>query len=226
MQKNPQALQQIRAPLFEEKVVDHIIGLAKVTDKTVSKDELQKEIEALDNSAGGGRDRANEAGHGLHHAGPTGAAEAPPAVLPAGGPCGARPGEFILRQHRDARERSGVRTGRRNSMKDPVETYMNLVPMVVEQTARGERAYDIFSRLLKERIIFIAGPVDDGMSTLVVAQLLFLEAENPKKEISMYINSPGGVVTPACRSTTRCSTSARRSRRSASGRPRRRGRCC
>ena len=80
-------------------------------------------------------------------------------------------------------------------MKDPIDTYMNLVPMVVEQTARGERAYDIFSRLLKERIIFVAGPVHDGMSTLVVAQLLFLEAENPKKEISMYINSPGGVVT-------------------------------
>ena len=80
-------------------------------------------------------------------------------------------------------------------MRDPVETYMNLVPMVVEQTNRGERAYDIFSRLLKERIIFLTGPVEDGMSTLVVAQLLFLEADNPKKEISMYINSPGGVVT-------------------------------
>lgn len=81
-------------------------------------------------------------------------------------------------------------------MQDPVEHYMNtLVPMVVEQTARGERAYDIFSRLLKERIIFVSGPVHDGMSTLIVAQLLFLEAENPKKEISMYINSPGGVVT-------------------------------
>ena len=80
-------------------------------------------------------------------------------------------------------------------MKDPVETYMQLVPMVVEQTNRGERAYDIFSRLLKERIIFITGPIEDHMATLVVAQLLFLEAENPKKEISMYINSPGGVVT-------------------------------
>lgn len=80
-------------------------------------------------------------------------------------------------------------------MSDPVQTYMNLVPMVVEQTARGERAYDIFSRLLKERIIFVSGPIHDGMSTLIVAQLLFLEAENPKKEISMYINSPGGVVT-------------------------------
>ena len=80
-------------------------------------------------------------------------------------------------------------------MRDPVETYMNLVPMVVEQTNRGERAYDIFSRLLKERNIFVTGPVEDGMATLIVAQLLFLEAENPKKEIAMYINSPGGVVT-------------------------------
>ena len=81
-------------------------------------------------------------------------------------------------------------------MKDPVNTYMNLlVPMVVEQTNRGERAYDIYSRLLKERIIFITGPIEDHMSTLVCAQLLFLEAENPKKEIAMYINSPGGVVT-------------------------------
>lgn len=80
-------------------------------------------------------------------------------------------------------------------MRDPIETYMNLVPMVVEQTSRGERAYDIFSRLLKERIIFVNGPVYDGMSSLVVAQLLHLEAENPSKEISMYINSPGGVVT-------------------------------
>ena len=81
-------------------------------------------------------------------------------------------------------------------MKDPIDVYMNtLVPMVVEQTSRGERAYDIFSRLLKERIIFLSGPVHDGMSSLIVAQLLHLEAENPTKEISMYINSPGGVVT-------------------------------
>lgn len=81
-------------------------------------------------------------------------------------------------------------------MHDPVDTYMNtLVPMVVEQTSRGERAYDIFSRLLKERIIFINGPIHDGMNHLIVAQLLHLEAENPSKEISIYINSPGGVVT-------------------------------
>jgi ATP-dependent Clp protease protease subunit len=81
-------------------------------------------------------------------------------------------------------------------MRDPKDTYMNyLVPMVVEQTNRGERAYDIYSRMLKERIIFITGPIEDGVASLVVAQLLFLEAENPKKEVSMYINSPGGIVT-------------------------------
>jgi ATP-dependent Clp protease protease subunit len=81
-------------------------------------------------------------------------------------------------------------------MRDPHDTYMNdFVPMVVEQTNRGERSYDIYSRLLKERIIFITGPIEDDMATLVVAQLLFLEAETPKKEISMYINSPGGVIT-------------------------------
>jgi ATP-dependent Clp protease protease subunit len=80
-------------------------------------------------------------------------------------------------------------------MRDPATTALNLVPMVVEQTSRGERAFDIFSRLLKERVIFLNGPVEDGMSALVCAQLLYLEAENPKKEIQMYINSPGGVVT-------------------------------
>ncbi|MSP95313.1 MAG: ATP-dependent Clp protease proteolytic subunit [Alphaproteobacteria bacterium] len=81
-------------------------------------------------------------------------------------------------------------------MKDSRDIYMStLVPMVVEQTARGERAYDIFSRLLKERIIFVTGPIEDTVATLITAQLLFLEAENPKKEIAMYINSPGGLVT-------------------------------
>ncbi|MBX7247626.1 MAG: ATP-dependent Clp protease proteolytic subunit [Caulobacteraceae bacterium] len=80
-------------------------------------------------------------------------------------------------------------------MRDPQDVMMNLVPMVVEQTSRGERAYDIFSRMLKERIIFVTGPVEDGMSSLICAQLLFLESENPKKDIAMYINSPGGVVT-------------------------------
>ncbi len=81
-------------------------------------------------------------------------------------------------------------------MKNRIEDQMNnLIPMVVEQSNRGERAYDIYSRLLKERIIFLVGPVNDTVSTLVTAQLLFLESENPKKEISFYINSPGGLVT-------------------------------
>ena len=81
-------------------------------------------------------------------------------------------------------------------MKNKIDEHMsNLIPMVVEQSNRGERAYDIYSRLLKERIIFLVGPVNDNVSTLVTAQLLFLESENPKKEISFYINSPGGLVT-------------------------------
>jgi len=81
-------------------------------------------------------------------------------------------------------------------MKDPFEQYMNtLVPIVVEQTNRGERSYDIYSRLLRERIIFLVGPVNDAVSSLICAQLLFLEADNPNKDISFYINSPGGVVT-------------------------------
>jgi len=81
-------------------------------------------------------------------------------------------------------------------MKDKIDEHMNnLIPMVVEQTNRGERAYDIYSRLLKERIVFLVGPVNDHAATLITAQLLFLESENPKKEISFYINSPGGLVT-------------------------------
>ncbi|HWM30197.1 MAG TPA: ATP-dependent Clp endopeptidase proteolytic subunit ClpP [Methyloceanibacter sp.] len=81
-------------------------------------------------------------------------------------------------------------------MTNPVDIRLNtLVPMVVEQTNRGERAYDIYSRLLKERIVFVTGPIEDHVASLITAQLLFLEAENPKKEISMYINSPGGIVT-------------------------------
>ncbi len=80
-------------------------------------------------------------------------------------------------------------------MKDPIKNLTsNLIPMVVEQSSRGERAYDIYSRLLKERIIFLTGPIDDNIASLICAQILFLESENPKKEISFYINSPGGIV--------------------------------
>ncbi len=81
-------------------------------------------------------------------------------------------------------------------MQDPIAVYNNyLIPQVIENTSRGERGFDIYSRLLRERIIFLTGPVEDNMASVIIAQLLFLEAENPKKEISLYINSPGGVVT-------------------------------
>jgi len=80
-------------------------------------------------------------------------------------------------------------------MRDPIETTMAIIPQVIEQTNRGERGWDIFSRLLRERIIFLIGPVDDTMAALACAQLLFLESENPKKEVALYINSPGGYVT-------------------------------
>jgi ATP-dependent Clp protease, protease subunit len=84
----------------------------------------------------------------------------------------------------------------RNAMRDPLEVYSQyLIPQVIENTSRGERGFDIYSRLLRERIVFLTGPVEDHMASVIIAQLLFLEAENPKKEVSMYINSPGGVVT-------------------------------
>src|SRR3990172_4413217 len=82
-------------------------------------------------------------------------------------------------------------------MSNKENTHMTLVPMVVEQTARGERAYDIYSRLLKDRIVFVGGPIDDDMANLIIAQLLFLEGEDPEKDIHIYVNSPGGSLTPA-----------------------------
>ncbi len=98
--------------------------------------------------------------------------------------------------HADAAARRGAGKAKAEPMRDPADTVRNfIIPTVEEITARGTTRYDIFSRLLKERIIFVAGPIEDQSATLIVAQLLFLEAENPKKEISMYINSPGGVVT-------------------------------
>ena len=94
-----------------------------------------------------------------------------------------------------ARPGGGGNHGEGRTMKDMLDIYMNnLVPMVVEQTNRGERAYDIYSRLLKERVIFLVGPVEDNVANLIVAQLLFLESENPDKDIYLYINSPGGSV--------------------------------
>src|SRR5579871_4871543 len=103
--------------------------------------------------------------------------------------------DCALRASRTIDPPEALRAGEKR-MRDPVDYYTNqLVPMVVEQTNRGERAFDIYSRLLKERIIFVTGVVEDMMASLVTAQLLFLESENPKKEIAMYINSPGGHVT-------------------------------
>src|SRR5881296_1850403 len=103
---------------------------------------------------------------------------------------------------------------------------MGLVPMVVEQTPRGERAFDIFSRLLKERIIFLPTYIEDEIANLVIAQMLFLEAEDPDKDIQLYINSPGGSVTAGIAITTRCSTSSRPSPPSAWGRRRLWARSC
>ena len=93
--------------------------------------------------------------------------------------------------------------------RDYEEQMNNLIPMVVEQTSKGERAYDIYSRLLKERIVFLVGPVNDNVASLVTAQLLFLESENPNKEISFYINSPGGLVTAGLGIMILCNTSTR-----------------
>ena len=112
-------------------------------------------------------------------------------------------------------------------MRDPADVYMNyLVPTVVEQTNRGERAYDIYSRLLKERIIFITGVIEDEVSALVVAQLLFLEADNPKKEIAIYISSPGGGVTAGLAVYDTMQFVRPAVSRSASGRRLRWVRCC
>jgi ATP-dependent Clp protease protease subunit len=111
--------------------------------------------------------------------------------------------------------------------RDPLQVYNNYyVPMVVEQSARGERGYDIWSRLLKERIIFLNGPIEDNVAGLVCAQLLYLESENPTKDISFYINSPGGVVTSGLAIYDTMQYIRRRSRPWCSARPRRPARCC
>ena len=160
--QNPEAVANLRAPIFEDKVVDFIVELAKVEERKISPQELLSLPDA------------DEAGAATQKAGR------------------ARPWQTT-----DELRRAGVGVPRRSErMSDYFEQYMNnLVPMVVEQTNRGERAYDIYSRLLKERIIFLVGPVHDAVASLICAQLLFLESENPAKDIAFYINSPGGVVT-------------------------------
>ena len=176
--KNPQALAEIRAPLFEEKVVDQILSQVKVVDETVSK-------EALFSDEDGEEDGSKPASKGPRARAVRKPARASSADLQASRAC------IIL----TAAPLRG-RLWSSETMRDPVALYANtLVPMVVEQSNRGERAFDIYSRLLRERIIFLTGPVEDYTASLIVAQLLFLEADNPKKEISFYINSPGGVVT-------------------------------
>ena len=103
--------------------------------------------------------------------------------------------------------------------RDNFAPHMALVPMVIEQTSRGERSFDIYSRLLKERVIFLTGQVEDHMANLIVAQMLFLEAENPEKDIYLYINSPGGVITAGMSIMTPCSSSSRMSAPFVWGRP-------
>ena len=172
---NQSALAELRAPIYEEKVVDHILVRRQ-----------GRRPQGDGQGAAGRRRRA-----GARRAGGLTPADLRPAARPA------RPAS-------SQRRRATYVTGRRRRlippearpMRDIVDYYNNqLVPIVIEQSARGERSFDIFSRLLRERIIFVVGPIDDGSASLVVAQLLFLEADNPKKEIAMYINSPGGVVT-------------------------------
>ena len=168
----------MRAPIYEEKVVDHILGLAKVEDRKVPKDELLKAVDdELPGEPDGG---TGEAPGGLD------AKPGPPPLSET-----ARGAYVALSAFQPP-----ILLERKSPMRDPVDYYTNnLVPIVIEQSARGERSFDIFSRLLRERIIFMIGPIDDLSASLVVAQLLFLEADNPKKEIALYINSPGGVVT-------------------------------
>jgi ATP-dependent Clp protease protease subunit len=170
--KNAGALEQLRAPIYEDKVCDLIFARATVTDRSVSAEELLREPDEED-------------------AAPAAAGVSRTTTAPVRTRRGSRPPR---RAPSRLRSRPSPITQRslRPAMSPPVT---QLVPMVVEQTARGERAYDIYSRMLKERIIFLMGPVDDHVASLVTAQLLFLEAENPEKDINLYVNSPGGIVT-------------------------------
>ena len=168
--KNPDALNNLRVPIFEDKVVDFIFDLAKPAERSVTPQELLAAEPEEETTK-----RRPKREPRRHDAAPAG---------------GTREAAGSAPRH------DGARRSREKDMADYFEQYMNnLVPMVVEQTNRGERAYDIYSRLLKERIIFLVGPVHDAVASLICAQLLFLESENPTKDIAFYINSPGGVVT-------------------------------
>ena len=218
--KSTNALLELRGPVFEQKVVDLIVSKAKVAEKKVTREELAKAVEAdQEHDHLHDHDHSHDHHdheHGHDHVITTTITTMTTTTIMTTTIMTMAPVTSVARRQRRKADVPGnlvrpfpggegsaylclgrlILSDPRHPMKDPIDTYSNvLVPMVVEQTSRGERAYDIYSRLLKERIIFVAGPIEDNVATLVVAQLLFLEAENPKKEIAMYINSPGGVVT-------------------------------
>ena len=236
--KNPQALAELRAPIFEDKVVDYVLELAKVTEKTCRRTSCSR--------TSGSRRRATATTRpaestrwrrrGRRTLGPPGAAECRmtdgvqrPAIgsgVDRRWPVAAHSisGRILARCAGPVRLAAAKETidarPRRHLQQHARARWWSSRPN------RGERAFDIYSRLLQERIIFLTGPVEDDMASLVVAQLLFLEAENPKKEISMYINSPGGVVTSGLAIYDTMQFIRARSRRSASARPPRWARCC
>ena len=196
--QNPRAAETLRGPLFEEKVIDFILELAKVEEKTVPPEELaadrrrRRGAQASDGTAARRcrrRRRSSARRASLREPPPARGGELSQLNLPSG-QLESGPVPLIYEPHSDLKV-SAMQD------RDPVEIYANnLVPMVVEQTARGERAFDIYSRLLKERIIFLTGAVYDQVSALICAQLLFLESENPNKDISFYINSPAAWCRP------------------------------
>ena len=200
LRKNQDALAQVRAPLYEDKVVDHILvdgqghraaGFARRARADAGLRSLsracgfrgcEKPLTGLPEGADGWHLRSPPDSLGERRRGRL------PATFANGRAMIILPDEAAALADRDARTA--------DPMRDPLETHANyLIPQVIENTSRGERGFDIYSRLLRERIIFLTGPVEDHMASVIIAQLLFLEAENPKKEVSMYINSPGGVVT-------------------------------
>jgi ATP-dependent Clp protease protease subunit len=189
---NAGALEQLRAPIFEDKVCDLVFGKAKVEDRPVPLEELLRDPED-DEPA----EASSPATAGLAAGRSLGQRWRPPRRASSRTTTARSPD--AAGQPAAERAPSRLRSGTYPSPAEPQASQSpprhQLVPMVVEQTARGERAYDIYSRMLKERIIFLMGPVDDHVASLVTAQLLFLEAENPEKDINLYVNSPGGIVT-------------------------------
>ncbi len=172
--KNAELKERLRAPIFEEKTVDFILELAKVSEKSVTPEELLKAAREAEEAEDEGEE-PKEQGDELIQGGAMVLNRTTAAAT-------------FMASHQWGPAMTRDR--------DPFEIYNNYyVPMVVEQSASGERGYDIWSRLLKDRIVFLNGPIEDNVAGLICAQLLYLESENPTKDISFYINSPGGVVT-------------------------------